>query len=69
LAFSLLQPVRNNNGRLDPKKNKGAAEGWMIPHLQLRHDPLAPDSWWSVPWIATAIVMLAIGLFVFLVLF
>ena len=38
----------------------------MIPHIQLRHDPLAPDSWWSVPWIATAIVMLAIGCLCFL---
>ena len=41
----------------------------MTPHIQLRHDPLAPDSWWSVPWIATAIVLLAIGLFVFFFVF
>ena len=33
----------------------------MIPQAKLRHDPLATDPWWYVPWLAGAIMILLIA--------
>jgi hypothetical protein len=43
------------------KKPKWLQGDTMIPQAKLRHDPLATDPWWYVPWLAGAIIILLVA--------
>jgi hypothetical protein len=66
-ALPRRSPYSKGDGA--PKKEKGCGGEEMISHKPLRYAPFAPDAWWFVPWLVSAVAMLAmVGLLVFLVL-